>query len=660
MSKKIGMTVTVLLAAALLFTFWRWNARTSAAPEGKLIVLGVDGMDPKLMRQYMDQGKLPNLAALAARGSYVPLATSTPPQSPVAWSNLITGMNPGGHEIFDFIHRDPATMEPYLSTSRVEASSKVIHLGNWNLPLSSGKVTLLRKGKAFWEYLEEKHVPVTLFRMPANFPPVASEARTFSGMGTPDLLGTYGTFSYYTDDFLFSDGSVDGGRIHSVHMENGRFDLKLDGPYNPFRKDGAQATIDFVVHPDPVEAVARITIQGQRILLREGEWSHWTSVEFGLMPIVSSVRGMCRFYLKRVHPQFELYVSPVNIDPADPALPISTPASYSSELSEAVGRFHTLGIAEDTKALSSGILNEGEYLQQARTVMREQREIFRLELGRFHSGMLFFYFSALDQNAHMLWNRFDPQHPSYDAAEAAKYGAALEEFYRGVDEAVGEAMRRLDEHTTLLVLSDHGFAPFYRSFNLNTWLLENGYIVLKEGTTAEGPMFANVDWSRTRAYGLGLNGLYLNRSGRERDGIVPPGEVEALGREIVEKLLAFRDPGNGEAVVRRVDAAADVYPGADPSIVPDLVVGYAYGYRVGWGSVLGEFPPGLVEDNLEPWSGDHCIAPELVPGVLLSNRKIAAPAPALTDIAPTILGVFGIDKPEQMHGASVFRQTPAH
>ena len=649
------VSIFFLAAALLAIGFWRWSLPTSAAPTRKLIVLGVDGMDPKLLQEYMAQGKLPNLKALAEKGSFLPLATSTPPQSPVAWSDLITGMNPGGHGIFDFIHRDPATMEPYLSTSRVEPAENSISLGSWVFPLSSGKATLLRKGKAFWEYLDEKRIPTTIFRMPANFPPVETKSRTFSGMGTPDLLGTYGTFSYYTDDFLFSDGSVDGGRIHSVHVENGRVNAKLYGPYNPFRKDSPPSTIDFTVYPDPLEPVAKIVIQNHKMLLREGEWSDWITVEFELVPLMASVKGMCRFYLKKTHPQFELYVSPINIDPAQPALPISTPTAYSAEISEKVGRFHTLGISEDTKALSAGVLTEEEYLQQARVVLAEQRRIFNLELQNFRSGMLFFYFSSLDQNAHMLWNRMDPKHPSFDAALAEKHGGVVEEFYRALDEVVGQTVRRIDDQTTLLVLSDHGFAPFYRSFNLNTWLLQNGYIVLKEGAAAEGQLFANVDWSRTRAYGLGLNGLYLNLRGRERDGIVAPEAADSLRKEIAEKLAAFRDPEGGAQVIRRVDIATQAYSGANLALAPDMLVGYAHGYRVGWGSILGEFSAKLVEDNLEAWSGDHCVDPSLVPGVLLSNRKILAATPALTDIAPTILDEFEIAKPAEMTGQSVFK-----
>jgi predicted AlkP superfamily phosphohydrolase/phosphomutase len=273
--------------------------------------------------------------------------------------------------------------------------------------------------------------------------------------------------------------------------------------------------------------------------------------------------------------------------------------------------------------------------------------------------VFFFYFSSLDLNSHMFWRLMDPKHPEYDAALAGQYGSTIEDFYRQMDEVLGEVLPRVDEHTTLLVLSDHGFAPYNRSFNLNTWLLQNGYIQQKEGGEASSDAsqpFANVDWSRTRAYALGLNGLYLNLRGREPGGVVQAGaEADALIKEIREKLLAVRDPKTGLAVITRMDVASEVYQGPYARSGPDVIVGYNRGYRAGWKTILGAFPPEVFEDNANPWSGDHCMDSSLVPGVLLSNRPIAAPAPALTDIAPTILAEFGIAKTQDMMGHSVFQ-----
>jgi predicted AlkP superfamily phosphohydrolase/phosphomutase len=658
--KLIFFLLTVCIGL-LLFSCGRSH---TVQTDQKLIVLGIDGMDPDLLQKYMDEGRMPNFAALARQGSFRRLTTSVPPQSPVAWSNLITGMNAGGHGIFDFIHRDPKTLELYLSISRVQPPKHGLHVGNWIIPLGSGSAEQLRHGTAFWEFLDKHGIPNTVYRIPANFPPIKAEGHTLSGMGTPDLRGGYGTFSFYTDDLTATAGAVEGGQIIPVAVQDSQVTADLIGPDNTFRKGSPPATERFTVSIDPEQPVAKIEVQDQKFVLREGEWSDWVHVEFQLIPFLGNVKGICRFYLKQAHPRFELYVSPINIDPADPALPISTPKAYSRELAEEVGEYYTQGIAEDTKALSAGVLGDKDYLEQARTVLAEHRRVFDAEFPKFHRGVFFFYFSSLDLNSHMFWRLLDPHHPAYNAELAAQYASAIPDFYRQIDEVLGEVLPKLDSHTTLLVLSDHGFAPYSRSFNLNTWLQKNGYISLKTDMPADdtNPL-NNIDWSRTRAYGIGLNGLYVNLRGREREGIVGAGaEADALMEEIKSKLLQVRDPQNHLAAIGRVDRATVAYQGPYALQGPDLVVGYNRGYRAGWKTILGSIPEEVFEDNTAAWSGDHCMDYTVVPGVLLSNRNIDAASPALTDIAPTILGEFGIMKPENMIGNSIFtgRQQGQH
>ena len=573
---------------------------------------------------------------------------------------MITGMNAGGHGVFDFIHRDPKTLQLYFSTSRVEGPKHSLHIGSWVIPLGGGTAEELRHGKAFWEILDEHGVPNYVYRIPANFPPIVAKGKTLSGMGTPDLRGTYGTFTFYTDDPTAAVGALEGGEIVQVEVKNNRVAANLIGPDNSFRRNSPPSTEPFTVDVDPLEPVARIGIEDRQFVLKEGEWSGWVPVEFQLVPVfgnlIGNVKGICRFYLKQTHPRFQLYVSPINIDPENPALPISTPSGYSRDLARQIGEFHTQGIAEDTKALTAGVLDDQEFLEQSHAVLAEHRRAFDAEFPKFHEGVFFFYFSSLDLNAHMLWRLTDPQHPAYDAASAAQNGTALEEFYEQMDQVLGEVLPKVDENTTLLVLSDHGFAPFRRSFNLNTWLLNNGYIVRKAGASGDSSEpFADVDWNRTRAYGLGINGLYLNVRGREREGIVDPAQADALLREIRQKLLEVRDPKDGSQVITRIDLASEVYQGPYARTGPDALVGYNRGYRSGWKTILGAFPADVLEDNTNAWSGDHCMDFTKVPGVLLSNRKIEAQAPALTDMAPTILSEFGIAKTKDMMGQSVFQ-----
>jgi predicted AlkP superfamily phosphohydrolase/phosphomutase len=653
--KFTGVMFVVALAIISAAVSWHCARSTASAPQKKVVVLGFDGMDPNILTQLMDKGRLPNFEKLRASGDFKRLATSMPPQSPVAWSNFITGMNPGGHGIFDFIHRHPESMLPYLSTSEASGSTKTISIGDWVLPLSSGKVDLLRKGRAFWEILREKKIPTTVFRAPANFPPVKTDARTFSGMGTPDILGTYGTFSFYTDQPPANRDDISGGVVYDIKVVDNKVESNLIGPPNAFRKGAPETEIPFTAWLDPENPVVRIEVQDHQIVLNEGEWSEWLPVQFELIPHLQAVGGICRFYLKQVRPVFRLYVTPVNIDPANPALPISTPADYAHELYEEVGYFYTAGIPEDTKALSWGVFDYPDFVQQAHNVMDESQRLFDYELSRYQEGMLFFYFGSIDQNHHILWRSTDPSHPGY-RPEEAQFSDTIYQIYEVMDRTVGKVLGKIDSETTLIVMSDHGFAPYYRSFNLNTWLKNNGYVKFRGNPKPEELKYFNrVDWSRTTAYNVGLNGLYVNLRGRESEGIVAPGKKrDELLKDLTEKLLAVRDPKNGKPIVQKIYRAEEIYSGAYVKDAPDLLVGYSSGYRASWETTLGTFPEELFVDNLDPWSGDHCMAMEIVPGVIMSNRKISKADPYLYDLAPTILAEFGIAKEEQMVGATIF------
>ena len=623
--------------------------------EKKVIVIGFDGMDYQLTKEMMDNGRLPNFKRLQAQGSFLPLGTSIPPQSPVAWSNFITGMNPGGHGIFDFIHRDPKTMLPLSSTSKTEDAENTITLGDWVVPLSSGKVELLRKGVAFWEILEDSGVPTTVFRVPANFPPVESKGKSLSGMGTPDLSGTFGTFSYYTTNPPANRDDISGGVIYPVKMSNFEINADLVGPRNTFRKQAPEAKIPFKVWCDPEQPTAKIVVQDKEILLKEKEWSEWIQLEFELIPGLQSVTGICRFYLKKVGPDFGLYVTPINIDPSNPALPISTPESYAKELQRSCGFFYTQGMPEDTKALSWGVFDHDDFRSQSGNVLEERLRLFEHILKNYENGLLFFYFSSTDLNAHMFWNMIDTEHPGYDAKKAVEFADVITAVYEAADNAIGKVLARVDLNTTLLVISDHGFAPFRRAVHLNTWLKDEGYLtLLQESKQAEIGFFQNVDWRKTRAYGVGFNGLYINQRGREKDGQVATSQKDALLEEISQKLLELRDPVNGEKVVACVYLAKEIYSTENLENAPDLIVGYNRGYRASWETVIGGFPLEWISDNMDPWSGDHCMAAELVPGIILSNKAIKAEAPKLYDLAPTILAEFGAAKKDAMVGNSIF------
>ncbi len=556
-------------------------------------------MDPAFVERHW--ADLPNLARLRARGGYSHLATTYPPQSPVAWSTFITGLDPGQHGIFDFVHRDPVTQEPYLSTDKTIGPRFRLHLGPWQLPLSSSRVVSLRKGRAFWEYLSDRGIPISIVRIPANYPP--SEAGTeLAGMGTPDLRGTEGTFTYYTDDPAVTSHDVPGGLIRKVHVDGGHADLRLEGPPNTLRRDRSYASVQLSVDVDPDRPYVRLQVGKEMAILREGEWSTWLPAEFPLVPHVASARGMFRAFARNLHPRFELYVSPINVDPAAPALPISTPGSYAPQVTARMGRWSTLGIPEDTAALRQGVFDLPEFLSQSRLILDDERRLLDDSLQRFSGGLLFFYFSSVDQNSHVLWGKHD---------------AELLEIYRAVDASIGEVMHR-EPAAELMVMSDHGFAAFHRAVNLNTWLISRGL--------------------GTKAYALGLNGLYL--------------VDRQVGQELRQQLLELRDPANGH---RMISSVTETNPSPENrSVAPDLIVGYSTGYRASWQTALGEAPAGLVVDNDDAWIADHCIDPLEVPAVLFTTRPIRAQAPSLKDLPVSLLELYGVARPAQMTGRSVF------
>ena len=654
------MTRRSLLAWLALLAFAACSTHRPRA--GKVFILGIDGLDPKLLQQYMEEGVLPNFQALAEEGDFRPLTTTMPPLSPVAWSTFITGMDPAGHGIFDFIHRDPATYTPEFSIARTTPAGWALSLGSWVIPLQGGSTQQLRQGTSFWEMLEEHGVPTTIFRMPVNFPP-HSPGRSLSGMGTPDFLGTQGgTFTVFTTSPPANAAAVTGGRFSRVTVVNHRMEARLEGPDNPFRQvevpsprggdpvyRSPKLAVDFEAFVDPREAVAKLVVQGREFILQEGEWSDWIRLDFEAIPYLVSVSATARFYLKKVRPDFELYVSPMQINPEDPLLPISTPDNWSQELFRELGYFHTQELPEDTKALSGGVFTGREFWEQSQFVYQEQMKALRHLLGEFEEGLLFFYFSSVDQGCHMLWRYTDPDHPAF--LDDPELRDSVRTLYREVDEALGLMRQEVAREDTLIVMSDHGFSPFYWQVNLNSWLAERGYARLRDPTRRDAPLFSNVDWSRTSAYALGLNGLYVNLRGREGRGIVSQGaEYERLLDQLEQDLRAMVDPRNGNSPVSFVRRTARDLKGGHGEHGPDLIVGYSRGYRTSWKSPLGGFPRQVFEDNNDAWSGDHSIDYREVPGVLMSNRKISLAEPALYDLTVAVLDEYGVEKLPEMIG----------
>lgn len=646
--------LSLLIMGGIVMAFWRWNREASvqAQEPPKVLVLGIDGMDPDLLETYLDRGLLPNFARLREQGAYSRLATTNPAESPVAWSTFATGTNPGKHGLFDFIHRAPQTYLPDFALVRLE-HGRSLSIGGTTIPIGSPQYVSQRQGDPFWSLTSEADIATTVLRCPVTFPPEEVRGRMLSGMGVPDLRGSQGTFSYWTTEPGVRK-NVQGGSIIGVQEQGGKISTVLSGPSVTQDGERGELTVPFEITINKERKQVELHVQGETVTLRENEWSGWLPVSFRA-GLFSKLAGICRFYLKSVEPHFALYGSPINFSPENPPYPISFPKDYARELASAIGDFHTQGMPEDTWALNEGRLDEDSFLEHCRTIYREREAMLHYELARFQKGVLVVVFDTVDRIQHMFWRTIDKEHPLYTDDLQARYGNVIENWYREVDELLGKVMGTINDNTVLLVLSDHGFAPFRRAVHLNTWLRQHGYLRLKENREEGRGYGQDIDWAHTRAYALGIGGVYLNLKGREPQGIVEPGEeAKSLGATISAELQTLADPKDGHPVIRRVYRTKDVYKGPQTEQAPDLLIGFERGYRSSWQTALGGAPKELIEDNTKKWSGDHIVDPELVPGILLVNRPFALAEPSLTDIAPTILKMVGAAVPEAMDGRALW------
>ncbi|HNX96354.1 MAG TPA: alkaline phosphatase family protein, partial [Candidatus Aminicenantes bacterium] len=632
-----------------------WHCRSSRSGAKKMLVLGFDGMDPTVVRRLIGSGDLPNMKRLADTGTFTMMRSTIPPQSPVAWGSFIAGADPGVTGIFDFLHRDPKTYTPLFAQSTTLPGGWNVDLGKYRIPLKGAEVKLNREGTAFWDVLEEMGVPATVVKIPTNYPPSKSGQRTLAGMGTPDVMGTYGIYHLYTSDEEESRKDLTPNNVFYAYIdEQGVLEGEIEGPKNDLVPGSDPMVIPFKAYVDRAHHSARIDVGGQEVLLAEREYSRWVEISFSLGVPLMNLTGMVKFFLLECGERFRLYISPIHISPASPALPISTPESYSKELADAVGLYHTIGLPADTKALSQGAFAMGDFIDQSLSVFAESRKMFAFELDRFQrqqEGLLFFYFSTLDQGQHMFWALNDPQHPYYHPVEAQRYGGITDDLYRQFDAEVGRAMAALPPEVPLVVMSDHGFAPFRREVNINTWLVKEGYLTMTTPDLDEQvSILDSADWGKSRAYGLGLNGLYLNQRGREGSGIVTAQERRRLLEELKGKLEALTDPQNGARVITHAYISEDVFSRDHLDRAPDIILGFARGYRISDSSPLGQLSPEVVVDHLNWWSGDHLIDPLHVPASFLANFKINRDVPDIKDIAPTIVRHFGGQVPAGMTG----------
>jgi len=691
--------VAVALVAASALAFPVVDCRKG--PEGgkplrrtkqRVFVMGFDGMDPTLARRWMDEGKLPNLKALAEEGTFARLGSTQPSESPTAWSSFATGVNPGKHNIYDFLIRDLDTYFPDLNMYRKPKEPPKFL---WGLvPTEKPQFFSMRGGTSFWKTASADGIESIVVTVPVTFPPEElHHGEMLGGLPVPDIRGSMGTFNYWATDLSsYEETSTEaGGFLKRLLFDAGVSQTTLKGPQSPVLwheekalkdkkkvgslSDAEQARLDELATGKDINLPmtvrwtegsgrAEIEIQGRRLSLKVGEWSEWVPLAFKLSALARE-HGMTQFHVVQADRELRIYASPVNLDPRDPPFPISKPDSFSAGIAGRIGLFRTLGWAESAdKPLNEGRLDEAEFLYDSDRAMDDRERVILEELKRDDWDLFVAAIETTDRVSHMMWRLTDPRHPMYDAALAAKYGDSIERIYRRADDFVGRLRGKLPKDVVFMVMSDHGFHSFRREVNLNTWLVKNGFMVVN-GASGEkalpdlfgrGKFFQGVDWSRTRAYAVGLGQIYFNLKGREGKGIVSAGEeYRQLQEEIRAKLLPLADPETGERVFADVYRRDDIYKGEYLQMAPDLQVGFLDGYRVGWQDTLGTIRRAVVENNNKKWSGDHCAtATEISHGVFFCSRKIAKGNPHIMDIAPSVLKVLEAPIPADYDGQSLW------
>ncbi|MCX5657307.1 MAG: alkaline phosphatase family protein, partial [Candidatus Omnitrophica bacterium] len=441
------------------------------------------------------------------------------------------------------------------------------------------------------------------------------------------------------------------GKIISVKPDNNLIETYIFGPKVVSKNGFDGAKIPLKIAFKPGNNLIDVELQNKKFSLEKGTWSKWQEVSFKI-GWGKRAYGLVKLYLKSIDPDFELYLSPINFDPRRPLFDISYPKKLSKELACESGLYFTQGMPHDTWALTEGRINEKTFLEEVDFILDENMKIFERELSNFKQGVFFFYLETLDIIQHMFWRYIEQKSSLYE--ENSPYKDTVYKYYEKIDDVLGKILEKVDSDTTLIVLSDHGFSSFRRSVNLNRFLLEMNLLYLKEGYDEGRELFEGIDWSKTSAYALGFGGIYLNNTGKGRWGIVDETVTKNVTDDIYNRLKQWRDPQTGEMVVNTVYKKKDIFNGPYAEDGPDLFVGFNKGYRSSWKTALGMVPKELIEDNEKKWSGDHLIDPKLVPGVIFVNKKLDLVNPSILDVAPTILKVFEISKPEEMVGKSLW------
>jgi predicted AlkP superfamily phosphohydrolase/phosphomutase len=561
----------------------------------RTIIVGFDAFDPKVFEALCDQGKLPNLRKYSDAGGYARFAIANPAQSEVSWTSIACGQNPGGHGMFDFVHRNPANYALHVSLLPTERKMLGIHF----VPPHDAPT--------LFDYAVQQGYPATSLWWPATFPArLASPVRTFPGLGTPDILGRLGAGIFFSHNTTISADDYKTGIASLELVEKGSYRGSLKGPLQKKGSETQQASVDFQFEVLD-ERMSRLRIGTQDVQLIKGQWSDILHISFKIKFGIS-VHAITRVIWNERQDIPGLYFLPLQIHPLHSPWPYATPRSFVKGTWQAFGPFLTLGWPQDTTGLEEGFIDDEQFLQLCDSIFSTRASIFIQQVRDFKEGVLASVFDSLDRVQHM----FRRDRPD-----------VIESWYVRLDSLLGRVQQLEGEgdrsDSRLLVVSDHGFADFNYKVHLNRWLIEKGYLVPRE--PQDRGKLDDVNWEHSRAYAIGLTSIYLNLSGRENQGIVRDVEKDALLASMRSELLQWKGP-DGREVVTGAWLGEEVYEGPLTEFGPDLVVGFNTGYRASAQTGTGGWEREALEPNRDHWGADHCMDPALVQGVLFANCSL--------------------------------------
>jgi predicted AlkP superfamily phosphohydrolase/phosphomutase len=576
------------------------------------LIIGLDAFDPGIFERLLEAGKLPNLGKFVHAGGYAQFAVVNPPQSEISWTSIATGLNPGGHGMFDFVHRDPISYD--LNVSLLPTKKSIL----------GTSFAFPHNAPTIFDQAAKEGFPATALWWPATFPAhLDSPLQNIPGLGTPDIKGRLGVGIAYSLDPVSKGKSLKTPVETLRRISKGRYSGYLRGPAQQIGKQLQEATLEFRLDVIDDQA-ASLSIGKQTMTLVKGKWSPIFEIVFKI-GFLASLHAITRVVMNNVNPEPCLYFLPLQIHPLHSPWPYATPPGFVQRTWNSCGTFLSLGWPQDTTALEEKWITNDQFLQLCDSIFNIRRNIFLYHLKNLNEGLFANVFDSLDRVQHMfLRDRPD----------------VIESWYQKYDELVGLAGQLTENKgwrdIRIIVVSDHGFTRFDHKVHLNQWLIESGYLVTEPGQEARS--LHSVDWSRTRAYAAGLNSLYLNLQGRESQGCVLPGVRESLSEEIRLALFALKGP-DGQQALQQVCLQKEAFEGPLTEYGPDLLVGYAPGYRASSQTGLGSWESTLFESNTDHWGADHCIAPEAVPGVLFCNQGLANfPHPSYRDFPALVIG----------------------